>query len=335
MKPASVSTLLCAAAAAVALASPGDTGFKVLETIPVGGPGGWDYPSLDARNHILYLSHGNAVASVNLTTKVANAHLADAQGAHVALPVRDGTLLLVTHGKANQVTLNNPATGAVETTIATDPSPDAAIVEPTTGHAFVMANHGTTVDVIDLDKRAIIAKISVGGAPEAAAVDGKGLVFTHLEDKNAIVVLDARSMSVKEHFDIKDCDEPSGIAYVAERHWILSACKNGKARVTAADTGAEIATLPIGERPDFAAVDDNRHLGFIPCGDGTLTVLQLDSKLPFVLGVVHTQYGSRSLALDAQTGTIFLPAADFGPAAIPGERRPIVPGTFRILVLGR
>jgi hypothetical protein len=326
--------LLTAVATPVALAASADTGLRVLDTIAIGGPGGWDYPSLDTRNHILYLSHGTAIASVNLITKAANPHLADAQGAHVALPVRDGTLLLVTHGKANQVTLNDPRTGAVEATIATDPSPDAAIAEPVTGRVFVMANHGTTVDVIDLDRRSIIGKISVGGAPEAAAVDGKGLVFTHLEDKNAIVVLDAKNMSVKAHYDIKDCDEPSGIAYEAEQRWILSACKNGKARVTAADNGAEIAMLPIGERPDFAAVDENRHLGFIPCGDGTLTVLRLDAKLPVVLGVAHTQYGSRSLALDPQSGNLYLPAADFGPTAAPGERRPLVPDTFRVVVMG-
>jgi hypothetical protein len=189
--------------------------------------------------------------------------------------------------------------------------------------------------VIDLDRRAIIAHIEVGGAPEAAAVDGRGLVFTHLEDKNAIVVLDGRTMSVKARYDIKDCDEPSGIAYAAAQHWIISACKNGKARVTASDSGAEIATVPIGERPDFAAVDENRHLAFIPCGDGTLTVVQLSAKVPVVLGVVHTQYGSRSLALDSQTSTLYLPAADFGPAGAPGERRPIVPGTFRVIVMGR
>lgn len=334
MKTTNMMILLSAVAASVALASPADPGLKVLDTIAVGGPGSWDFPSLDARNHILYLSHGTAIASVNLSTKAANPHLADAQGAHIALPVRDGTLLLVTHGKANQVTLNDPHTGAVETTISTDPGPDAAVVEPVTGHAFVMANHGTTIDVIDLEQRTIIAKIAVGGAPEGATIDGKGLVFTHLEDRNAIAVIDGKTNSVKAQYDIKDCDEPSGIAYVAEHHWILSACKSGKARVTAADSGAEIATLPIGERPDFAAVDDSRHLGYIPCGDGTLTVVQLAAKIPVVLGVVRTQYGSRTLALDSQTGNLYVPAADFGPAAAAGERRPMIPETFRVVVMG-
>jgi hypothetical protein len=335
VKPGKTLFLALAGAATLAVASVDRTGLKVLETIPVGGPGGWDYPALDSRHHILYLSHGNAVASVDLATKAVNAHLADAQGAHVALPVRDGALLLVTNGKANQVTLNDPRNGAVLATIATDPGPDAAVVEPVTGYVFVMANHGTTVNAIDLDHRAVVAKISVGGTPEAAAVDGKGLVFTHLEDKNAIVVVDSARMSVKARYDISDCDEPSGIAFVAKQRWILSACKNGKARITAADSGAEVTTVPIGEHPDFAAVDDQRHLGFIPCGDGTLTVVQLNAKTPAVLGVVSTHDGARSLALDPGTGNLYLPAADFGPATAPGEHRPIIPDSFRVIVVGR
>jgi DNA-binding beta-propeller fold protein YncE len=322
-------------AASTALATADNTGLKVLETIPVGGPGGWDYPALDSSHHILYLSHGNAVASIDLGSKAVNSHLADAQGAHVALPVRDGALLLVTNGKTNQVTLNDPRTGAVLATIPTDPGPDAAIVEPVTGKVFVMANHGTTVNAIDLEKRAVVGKVSVGGAPEAAAVDGRGLVFTHLEDKNAIVVIDVAKMVVKAHYDISDCDEPSGIAFVAAHRWILSACKNGKARITAADSGAEVATVPIGEHPDFAAVDEQRHLGFIPCGDGTLTVIQLDVRIPTVLGVLRTHDGARSLALDPNTGTLYLPAADFGQASVPGERRPIIPDSFRVVVVGR
>jgi DNA-binding beta-propeller fold protein YncE len=330
-------SLILAGALAVTpiLAAVDATGLRVLETISVGGPGGWDYPALDSSHHILYLSHGSAVASIDLTTKAVNPHLADAQGAHVALPVRDGALLLVTNGKTDQVTLNDPHTGAVLAVIPTDPGPDAAIFEPLTGKVFVMANHGTTVNAIDLDKRAVVGRVSVGGAPEAAAVDGKGLVFTHLEDKNAIVVIDSASMAVKAHYDISDCDEPSGIAFVAARRWLLSACKNGKARVTAADSGAEVATVPIGEHPDFAAVDERRHLGFIPCGDGTLTVVQLDVKTPTVLGVVRTHDGARSLALDPGTGSLYLPAADFGQASAGGERRPIIPDSFRVVVVGR
>jgi hypothetical protein len=57
--------------------------------------------------HTLYIAHGLGIASMNATTKAVTPHLADAQGAHIAGPFAGGRKLLVTHGKANQVTLND------------------------------------------------------------------------------------------------------------------------------------------------------------------------------------------------------------------------------------
>jgi hypothetical protein len=61
----------------------------------------------------------------------------------------------------------------------------------------------------------------------------------------------------------------------------------------------------------------------------------LGAKTPKVLGVVHTHDGARSLALDPRTGSLYLPAADFGAPHSPGERRPVIPDTFRVVVVGR
>src|SRR5262245_59740514 len=94
--------------------------MRVIGHIHVGGTGGWDYATIDQKRHVLYLSHNTSVAAVDTKSGTVTAHLADAQGVHVALPVHGGDKLLVTHGKANQVTINDARTGAVEATIATD-----------------------------------------------------------------------------------------------------------------------------------------------------------------------------------------------------------------------
>jgi len=308
--------------------------MRVIDEIKVGGSGGWDYATIDEKRHVLYLSHSSTVAAVDIGNRKVTAHLADADGVHVALPVLGGKKLLITHGKANQVTLNDARTGSVQTTIATDVGPDAAVIDPRTGHAFVMANHGGMVDVIDLTKNAVTAKIVMNGAPEGAAVDGRGHVFTHLEDKDSIAVIDAETVRVAALYAMNDCKEPSGIAFDSTSNLILSACRNGIARLTDAATGAEVATLPIGERPDYALVDDRRRLAFIPCGDGTLTVIHLDSKKSKVIQVVKTGAGARTAALDEDTGRLYLPTASLTPPAAPGERPGIVPDTFKVLVVG-
>jgi DNA-binding beta-propeller fold protein YncE len=327
--------ILAGALACIAQSSVAGTAARtVLEVIKVGGPDGWDYTTFDPTTATLYIAHGSAIASVNATTKAVTPHLADAQGAHVAVAFAGGSRLLITHGKANQVTLNDAKTGAVDATIPTDAKPDAAIVEPTTGRGFVMANGGGTVDVIDLKAKAVVARIAVGGAPEAAAFDGKGLVFTHLEDHNALVVIDAKAMKVRATYPMSGCEEPSGIAAIPKKGLILSACANQIARLTNATTGAEVASLPLGKHPDSAFWDEKRQVAYVPCGDGTLTVIGFKDDVARVTEVVETQAGARTGAVDPETGLVYLPTAELGAPAKPGGRPSVVPDTLKVLVVG-
>jgi YVTN family beta-propeller protein len=308
--------------------------LHVLDTLKIGGDGGWDYVTVDPVHHRAYVAHGAAISAVDLLTHAAMPTLVAAQGSHIALPVDGGGTLLVTNGKSNTVTFNDATTGAEIAAVSTDAKPDAAIIEPVSGQAYIMANGGNAVDVIDTVTHAVVAKIATAGAPEAAAVDGKGLVFTHLEDKNALVVIDAKTHAIKATYTLKDCDEPSGVAFVDAGRLILSACRNGVARVTQADTGADVTTLPIGQHPDGALYDPKAGLAYVPSGDGKLTVIAFDGK-PHVVDVVTTKPGARTAALDPTTGHVLLPVADLTPPAKAGDRPGIVPDSFAVLVVGQ
>ncbi len=305
----------------------------VTGSIPVGGSGGWDYASFDATTRKLYIAHGSAISAVDVDAKTANPALAAADGAHIALPFAGGKTLLVTNGKANTVTLNDAGSGTVAATIATDPKPDGAIIDTATGYGFVMAAGGQMVDIIDLSKATVIGKVAVAGKPEGAATDDNGRVFTHLEDKSGLVVIDAKAMKVVSTFTMADCDSPSGLAYIDGKNWILSACDNKIARVTDVATGKEIAKFPIGDGPDFALYDSARKIGYIPAGEGKLTAISFAGDKPTLIATVPTQAGARTAALDPKTGNVLLPTADFAPAE-PGSKRPSpVPGTFRIVIV--
>ena len=78
----------------------------------------------------------------------------------------------------------------------------------------------------------------------------------------------------------------------------------------------------------------NRKLFFIPCGEGNLAVIDEKSGMPTVIATIPTANGARTGALDGKTGKIYLPTADFAPPAEGEKRHTVVPGTFRILVVG-
>ena len=72
---------------------------------------------------------------------------------------------------------------------------------------------------------------------------------------------------------------------------------------------------------------------FRKTGDGHLTVAHEDSADKYtVLSNLATKTSARTMGLDLKTHKIFLPAADFDPAA-PGERRgKMKTGSFVLLV---
>src|SRR5262249_26244902 len=120
-----------------------------------------------------------------------------------------------------------------------------------------------------------------------------------------------------------------------------SGCENGRLMVLDWVPGGGVADLPIGDGVDGVAFDPGRQLVFASCGDGTLTVIHEDSPDRYsVLENTPTQKGGRTLALDAETGTVYIPTADFGPPPAPTPDRPhpgpsIVPGAYNVVVVKR
>ncbi|MDI7775772.1 hypothetical protein [Asticcacaulis sp. EMRT-3] len=325
---ASVLALLCASSAHA-----GDSGLKIVDTYRIGGAGGWDYASFDLGTKRLYVTHATSIAAIDTATGTVTPNLAEADGAHIALPLDGGKTLLVTQGKLDKASFIDALTGADLGDVATAAKPDGAIFDPATGMVFVLGNGGDEIDAIDPASRTLTGRIPLAGAPESGAADGKGLIYTHLEDKDALVVIDSKTMRVKATFPLDDCPEPSGLALISDQNLILSACKNGFARISKADTGTEVARLPIGLHADGALYDARTQLGYVPSGAGTLTVISFKSA-PKVLDVITTKPGARTAALDPDTGRLYLPYADYGPPEAPGKKPGIVPGTFAVLVVG-
>ena len=101
------------------------------------------------------------------------------------------------------------------------------------------------------------------------------------------------------------------------------------------DSGAIVATLPIGAGTDAAAFDPRRKLIFSSNGrDGTLSVIEEKDPQNYVpLATVKTVVSARTMDLDPQSGRIYLVAGDAAPAPNAGGKRAILPGSLRLLFL--
>jgi hypothetical protein len=64
-----------------------------------------------------------------------------------------------------------------------------------------------------------------------------------------------------------------------------------------------------------------------------MTVIKEAADGKFEASTVQTKPGARTMTVDPSTHTIYLPTAEFQPAAA-GKRPAMKPGTFMIVVVG-
>ena len=118
-------------------------------------------------------------------------------------------------------------------------------------------------------------------------------------------------------------------------HRVFAACGNEKLAVLDTDDGRVVAAPAIGRDPDGAVFDSNTQRIFTSNKEGTLSVLQeLSPDRYETLQTLRTQPGARTLAMDENTGRIFLPTARTAQAPVGGGAAQILPQTFTLLVAG-
>lgn len=327
---------LCASAA-------GGSGWKVEQRYTLGGPGGWDYLALDQATQHLYVSHGDRVLVLDARSGKKLGEIDGLSGVHGIALADDLHKGFISNGRANTVTIFDPATLKVEQTVAVGAKdPDGIVYDPYSKRVFTFNGDSANASVIDAVSGKLLGHIALPGDPEFPVSDGAGHVFDNIESRNALVEIDPRAMQVTATWPLKDCQHPSGLAIDTAHHRLFSVCQNKVMAVTDATNGKAIASIPIGEGPDAARYDAQRGLVFSSNGrSGTLTVVkQVSPDRYTVLANVPTQQSARTMALDAASGRIFLSAAEFGarPAPTPADPHPrpaVKPGSFTVLAVGQ
>ena len=161
----------------------------------------------------------------------------------------------ISDGRDNDVTVFDLKTNQRTSRVKTGQNPDAIIYEPVTHRVFTFNGRSADSTIIDAKTGNVItASLPVGGKPEFAQVDGKGHVFANIEDKNEIIVIDAKDGVVSKRYSIAPCDGPSGLA-IDPKARLYSVCGNKMMIVSDPMAGKVLATPAIGGGTDGVAFD--------------------------------------------------------------------------------
>ena len=320
-------------------ASAQEPGYHVLKTVTLGGDGGWDYLNRDPATGNLFVTRGTHVMVVNPDSGKLLADITGLSGIHGTVFV-DGKAY-VTEGGANQLAVIELGKFTKTAAIPVGTRPDGVLYDPASRRIFTFNATSKDATAVDPVTGRVAGTVPLGGKPEAAVSDEKGTIFVNIEDKSELVAFDANSLAVKQHYPLAPCDSPSGIAADLAHSRVFSGCDNKLIAVTDMKTGKVVATIPIGDGVDSNRFDPSTGLVFSSNGEsGTMTVAKEVSPDRYVvLQNLPTASGARTMEIDPATHRLFVVTADRRPGVPTAEQphpRPVpVPGTFRLIVLGR
>ncbi len=328
---------LCGTLGSPVQAPPEAGPYHVAEVFRVGGPGGWDYVTVDPQHRHLYLPRTTHTMVLDAATGKRVADIPGQKRNHgVALAPAVGRGF-ITDGQDGSVVVFDLKTFAVLGKVKADDDADGIIYDPASRKLLVSCGDAGVVVPIapDVDPKTAQADAAVrlGGKPEFLAADGKGKVFINLVDRDQVAVVDTQAMKVVAKWPTAPGGAPVGMAIDPERRRLFIGCrKPQKLVVMSADDGKVLADLPIGAGVD-ATQFDNGYV-FASCRDGSLAVAREASPGRFqIVQNLQTRPGAKTLAIDPTTHTVFLPTAEFGQETDARSRPVPRPDTFMVVVV--
>lgn len=312
-------------------------GYHVLNKIKIGGTGGWDYVTVDSNAHRLYATHGTVVDVVDLDSGKPVGSIPQLHGVHGVALAPDMNKGFISNGQSNSVTVFDVKTLAKSGEPATGMNPDSICYEPKTQRVFTFNGRSNDSTAINAKTGEPLTTFPVGGKPEFCVADGAGKLYVNLEDKGAIVEIDAAKPAVVRTGSIAPCQEPSGLAMDSKDGVLFSVCDNKMMTVTDIKSLKVVAMPVIGANPDAAGFDPGAGLAFSSNGEGTLTIVKEVGGKWQAVDTVQTERGARTMAVDPRTHRVYLLAAEYGPPQAGDKKgRPsILPDSFHVLVVGK
>ena len=316
--------------------------YNVSMVVPLGTPDRWDYVVFDPDTHRVYVAHGDRVTVVDGTSGHIVGTVEGMPGGTHGIAVSHATGRGYTDdGKAGVVVEFDLTTLKVLKQIKAEADADGIVFDPASGHIFVIDGDSGKLTVIDPKTDAVVATTDGGGALEFGDTGNNGKFYVDGTEKNEIVRVDTATNMADAHWPMSTCLKPHGLAIDREHHRLFASCSNKVMVVMNADTGVVMATLPIGEGTDFASFDPQSGLAYSSNRDGTLSVVAETSPDKFQpLPPIPTQIGARTMAIDPESGRIYLVTADMtaNESAAPADSRhrySVKSGSVRLLFLDR
>jgi hypothetical protein len=313
-------------------------GWRVADTFRIGGPGNWDYVTVDPQSHRLYIPRTSHTLVLDGHSGKVIADIPGQKNAHgVALAPAAGRGFISDGGGDGAVVIFDLKTNAVLGTLRAMEDADGIIFDSNSGNVLLVSGRGKALMIFrpDIDPKGgkIGEAVALRGEPEFLAADPAGRAYVNLMNTNEVAVIDLKSRTVVANWPVAPGGLPVGMAIDPVKGRIFIGCRGPqKLIVMSTKDGKVLSDLPIGESVDAVKLDNGQ--AFASTAGAQLFVAGESSPGKFaIVQTVKTGDGARTMGVDPTTHRIYLPAAEFENNA-QGRRAP-KPGTFMSLVVAR
>src|ERR1700674_1653372 len=213
------------------LASPPAVSYHLLKKVPLAAaPGGSEYfyyITVDSAPRRVYVSHGTEVVVLNADDYTVVGTIGGLQRCHGVVVVKGLGKGYITDGEGQKVVIFDLKTLKVTGEVKTNqPDTDSIIYDPASKHIFTFNGHSRNTTVIDPVKETVVKTLDLVGAGEFPAVDGKGMIYDNNEEKNDVVAIDSRALTIKARWPAAPAGQPVAMAMDRQHRRLFSAGRN-------------------------------------------------------------------------------------------------------------
>lgn len=199
-------------------------------------------------------------------------------------------------------------------TAATGAYPDGLAYDPVRHAVWTTNETAGTETVVDADTGTVRATVSLGGEVGNVVYDpGPDRMVVAVQGRQDIAVIDPRTYSVTDRITASGCDRPHGAALDPATQTLFVGCEDNATLVTIdLATKTVVDHQQVGDTPDVLAYDGRRQRVYVAAESGWVSAADHDHGHLQLRRSEHVADGAHTLAVDPDSGHVFLAIADSG-----------------------
>src|SRR5581483_8254096 len=289
--------------------------FDVVADVSLpGGNSRFDYESLDADRHLLFIAHLGAseVLAFDTASRKVVARIKDVSRVHGVLVVPELHRVYASATGTDEVVAIDEDTFTIVARAPGGRYPDGMAYAPEAHKLYVSDETGKTETVIDVGSQRRVATIALGGEVGNTQYDaGSKHIFVNVQSRNDLVEIDPADDRIVRRIPLPGADGNHGLLIDATRRRAFIACEdNDKLLVLDLDTRKVESSFDVGHAPDVLSEDVARGQVYVAGESGIVSIFGIrDGRVAKTKeGFVGTN--AHVVSVDAVRGAAYFPLKD-------------------------